>query len=76
MTPEQKSVMKQFIEGGHLGLILKDIKLTLAQELLDTEPNEKEKREELYHLNKALDQVEYKLQSCANYELDGDLYEH
>ncbi|WPH64808.1 hypothetical protein [Vibrio phage vB_VpaP_SJSY21] len=76
MTPEQKSVMKQFVEGGHLGLILKDIKLSISQEILDTSPDEANKREELYYLTRALDQIDFKLQSCANFEIDGDNYEY
>lgn len=76
MTPEQKSVMKQFLEGGHLGLILKDVKLTLAEEMMATEPSQKEKREELYYLNRALDHIEFKLQACANYEDTETQYEY
>lgn len=75
MTPEQKSVMKQFLEGGHLDLILKDIKLSLAQEMLLTEPADSAKREELYYLNRACDQIELKLQACANFETETE-YEY
>ena len=58
--------LAQLMEGGLLESLLQEITNDLALEIVETFPEETEKREDLYMLNKALKRLNEKLQEYVN----------
>jgi hypothetical protein len=48
MNDQHKAAISQFIELGHLDLVLAEVKQDLAKQIMDTAVSDKERREELY----------------------------
>ncbi len=58
--------LKNLMEGGDLLLLLNDIKHDIALSIVHTAFDQKDKREELYMLTKAIDGLQVKLQEYVN----------
>ncbi|QDH46595.1 hypothetical protein LAh9_5 [Aeromonas phage LAh_9] len=68
--PEMKHIIykvKQLMEGeDSLSFILDEIKKDIALDIIRTDFKEKERREELYMLTKAIEELTKKLQEYVN----------
>lgn len=62
------SLVKKLMEGDNLSFILNEIKHDIALNIVRTSFDQKDEREELYMLTKALDGLQVKLQEYVNYE--------
>lgn len=63
------SVLRTIIDGEGretFSSALEDVRFSLVQRSMNTKPEEAEKREELYYICKALDEVEVQLRSYVN----------
>lgn len=58
--------VKFLMEGGDLPTLLNEIRNDIALEIISTQYKEKERREELYMLTKAVDAFTMKLQEYVN----------
>ena len=58
--------LKNLMEGGDLSILLQSIKHDIALSIVQTSFDQKEKREELYMLTKAIDGLQVKLQEYVN----------
>lgn len=58
--------VKLLMEGGTLSLLLEDLKQKTALSIVHTTFNQKDEREELYMLTKAIDGLQVKLQEYVN----------
>lgn len=58
--------VKLLMEGGTLSLLLEDLKEKTALSIVHTTFDQKDKREELYMLTKAIDGLQVKLQEYVN----------
>lgn len=58
--------VKLLMEGGTLSLLLEDLKQKTALSIVHTAFNQKDEREELYMLTKAIDGLQVKLQEYVN----------
>jgi len=65
-------LVKGLIQGEVTPFILDEIKQDIALEILRTDINDSEKREECYMLCKAIERLEMKLQEYVN-TTEGDL---
>lgn len=63
------SVLRTIIDGEGretFSLALKDVRFSLVNQSMNTKPEESKKREELYYVCKALDEIESQLRSYVN----------
>lgn len=60
------SKVKALMEGGTLALILNEVKNDTALNIVRTTFDQKDKREELYMLTKAIEVLQVKLQEYVN----------
>ena len=60
------SKLKRLMEGDDLSNLLQELKNDIALSIVQTSFDQKEKREELYMLTKAIDGLQVKLQECVN----------
>lgn len=58
--------VKSLMEGGHLPLLLDEMKHDIALKIIQTNFEQNVKREELFMLTKAIDALNVKLQECVN----------
>jgi len=58
--------VKLLMEGGEISTFLNEVKNDIALEIISTQYKEKERREELYMLTKAVDAFTMKLQEYVN----------
>jgi len=58
--------VKLLMEGGEISTLLNEVKKDIALEIISTQYKEKERREELYMLTKAVDAFTMKLQEYVN----------
>jgi len=58
--------VKLLMEGGEISTLLNEVKNDIALEIISTQYKEKERREELYMLTKAVDAFTMKLQEYVN----------
>lgn len=58
--------VKLLMEGGEIPTLLNEVKNDIALEIISTQYKEKERREELYMLTKAVDAFTMKLQEYVN----------
>jgi len=62
------STVKHMMEGDSLSFILNELKQDIALNIVRTSFDQKDEREELYMLTKAIDGLQVKLQEYVNYE--------
>jgi hypothetical protein len=66
LNENDKLVLSQMMQDDLLGKVLDTITEETALGIIDTSPDEREKREELYQLTKAIEALKGKLQECVN----------
>ena len=58
--------VKQLEGAGHLAFLINELKSDIALSIIQTNFKQKDEREELYMLTKAIDALNVKLQECVN----------
>lgn len=66
MNHNALSKLKGLMEGDDLSILLQELKNDIALSIVQTSFDQKEKREELYMLTKAIDGLQVKLQEYVN----------
>jgi len=72
LNDNDRLVLSQLMENDLLGKVLTTINNELALGIINTSPDEYEKREELYNLTKAIEALKGKLQECVNDNIQED----
>jgi uncharacterized protein YpiB (UPF0302 family) len=66
LNDNDKIVLSQLMQDDLLERVLDTITKETALGIIDTSPDEREKREDLYQLTKAIEALKGKLQECVN----------